>query len=308
MPYLERRIINRIDVRLLLDFAAVGEALSFSAAARKTGVAQPRLSAQIRKLEAILGMALFERTRSVAFTPAGQHLFDLVRPTAKAADSLLADVALLRTGRIGRLGLGTIVLGEPDRRLSALVSSFAGCHPDIDVNVETGSPEIHLKRLGERSLDLACFLRWQPMEGLELLALHRIAFAVMMAQDDPLASRPAILPKDFAGRQVAMVPRQRNPEFFNTYYAPLIEGGADPVYVPELRRMLVRNTPGLLVTTLVPGAADGMLRHAMVRRAISGLPPLALNLARLRGVIAPPPAEAFWNYCRRSAAAPSQPT
>jgi len=51
-----------IDVRLLLDFAAVGEALSFSAAARKTGVAQPRLSAQIRKLEAILGMALFERT------------------------------------------------------------------------------------------------------------------------------------------------------------------------------------------------------------------------------------------------------
>ncbi|MET0375157.1 MAG: LysR family transcriptional regulator [Rhizorhabdus sp.] len=297
-----------IDIRLLLDFAAVGETLSFSAAARSTGIAQPRLSAQIRKLEGLLGMTLFERTtRRVAFTPAGQHLFDLVRPTAKAAEMLLTDVTLLRTGRIGQLGLGMIVLGEPDRRLSGMVSSFVARHPDVDVSVETGSPEIHLKRLSERSLDLACILGGQPMEELEILPLHPIAFAVMMAQDDPLAERATILPQDFAGRRVAMVQRRRNPAFYDLHYAPLLAAGAEPVYVPELRRVLVRNMPGLLVTTLVPGAADATLRHGMVRRAVAGMPPLTLDLVRLRDAVPAPAAEAFWNYCRKVVAGPSQP-
>jgi DNA-binding transcriptional LysR family regulator len=299
-----------IDIRLLLDFAAVGEALSFSAAARATGIAQPRLSAQVRKLEAMLGMALFERTtRRVAFTPAGQHLFDLVRPTAKAAEKLTADVTLLRTGRIGRLALGTLALGEPDRRLSSLVATFAARNPDVDVSVESGSPEIHRKRLDERSLDLACFLQSAQMpspEGLEMLPLHAVAFAVMMAQDDALARREALTPADFAGRQVAMVPRQRNPQFFDLYYGPLIAAGAEPVYVPELRRMLVRNRPGLLVTTLIPGAAHATLRHAMVRRAIAGLPALALILARPAGPPPAPAADALWNYCRKSVAETTQ--
>jgi DNA-binding transcriptional LysR family regulator len=291
-----------IDIRLLLDFAAVGEALSFSEAARKTNIAQPRLSAQIRKLEDILGMTLFDRTtRRVAFTPAGQHLYELVRPTAKAAESLLAEVMLIRSGQTGRLSLGTIVLGEPDRRLSNLIAGFAADHPDADICIESGLPHVHLTRLAERSLDLACCVEWEPATGYETLRLHPVYLAVMMGQGDPLAEVAEIHPEQLAGRRVAMLQRARNPSFFDRCYAPILAAGAEPVYAPELRRTLLRDVPDLIVTTMVPGTADARLRHGIVRRGLAGMPEMWLTLARLRASVQSSLADAFWEYCRKSA-------
>jgi len=291
-----------IDIRLLLDFAAVGEALSFSEAARKTNIAQPRLSAQIRKLEDILGMTLFDRTtRRVAFTPAGQHLYELVRPTAKAAESLLAEVMRIRSGQTGRLSLGTIVLGEPDRRLSNLIAGFAADHPDADICIESGLPHVHLTRLAERSLDLACCVEWEPATGYETLRLHPVYLAVMMGQGDPLAEVAEIHPEQLAGRRVAMLQRARNPSFFDRCYAPILAAGAEPVYAPELRRTLLRDVPDLIVTTMVPGTADARLRHGIVRRGLAGMPEMWLTLARLRASVQSSLADAFWEYCRKSA-------
>lgn len=289
-----------IDVRLLLDFATVGETLSFSAAARKSGVAQPRLSAQIRKLEAIMGMPLFDRTtRRVAFTPAGQQLFDLVRPAARSVDVMMKEVLSIRAGRKGRLSLGTVVLAEPDRRLLDMISGFSARHPDIDLIVEAGSPDTHLSRLEDGSLDIAVCPEVDPLEAYDRLHLHPIEFAVMMRHDDPLSRPPKLHLGDFAGRHVAVVQRARNPAFFDRYYAPLIEAGADPVYVPELRRVLLRDTPGLIVTTLVPDRADATLRHGIVRRSIEGVPPLWLTMMRRSENNRAPAAAAFWNYSRK---------
>jgi DNA-binding transcriptional LysR family regulator len=203
-----------IDIRVLLDFAAVGDTLSFSAAARQTNVAQPRLSAQVKKLETLVGTPLFDRTtRRVVFTPAGQRLYDMVRPIAQAVETLLTDVAALRTGCKGRLGLGTVILAEPDRRLADIISAFGKSHPEVDISIEAGSPEVHLARLAHRSLDLAFCPEVEPVDDHDSLPLHPVAFAVMMAADDPLAQMPALRPEDFAGRSVAIMQRTRNPAF-----------------------------------------------------------------------------------------------
>ncbi|MET0137383.1 MAG: LysR family transcriptional regulator [Sphingobium sp.] len=289
-----------IDIRVLLDFAAVGDTLSFSAAARQTKVAQPRLSAQVKKLENLVGTPLFERTtRRVVFTPAGQRLYDMVRPTAQAVETLLTDVAALRTGCKGRLGLGTVILAEPDRRLADIISAFGKSHPEVDISIEAGSPEVHLARLAQRSLDLAFCPEVEPVDDHDSLPLHPVAFAVMMAADDPLAQMPALRPEDFAGRSVAIMQRTRNPAFFDRFFAPFVTAGAQPVYVPELRRALLRDKPGLIVTTIVPGNPDAQLRHGIVRRRVEGLPTMRMTLVRPRGTIPSPTAAAFWELCRR---------
>ncbi|MGB8843575.1 MAG: LysR family transcriptional regulator, partial [Aliidongia sp.] len=64
--------MNLRDLRYLL---AVAEHQHFGRAATACGVSQPTLSVQIRKLEELLGVALFERTnKNVAPTAACERL------------------------------------------------------------------------------------------------------------------------------------------------------------------------------------------------------------------------------------------
>ncbi|MER5863614.1 LysR family transcriptional regulator [Kitasatospora sp. NPDC002040] len=64
-----------IDTRLLRSFAAVCEEGQLTAAAARLFVSQPTLTKQIRQLEALLGVQLFERTRAgVTPTPAAGAL------------------------------------------------------------------------------------------------------------------------------------------------------------------------------------------------------------------------------------------
>jgi DNA-binding transcriptional LysR family regulator len=69
-----------VESRPLRYFVAVAEELNFTRAAERLGISSPPLSRAIRRLEADLDVALFERTtHSVALTPAGAVLLEEAR-------------------------------------------------------------------------------------------------------------------------------------------------------------------------------------------------------------------------------------
>ncbi|MFB7476842.1 LysR family transcriptional regulator [Kitasatospora sp. NPDC056184] len=77
----ERIVINRQGERVAPDtvslryFLVLAQELNFTHAAARIGIAQPALSARMRRLEAELGTALLVRnTRSVILTTAGAAL------------------------------------------------------------------------------------------------------------------------------------------------------------------------------------------------------------------------------------------
>lgn len=291
-----------IDVRLLLQFAAVAETLSFTEAARLLGMAQPRLSLQIRKLEEQLGVVLFARsTRHVALTAHGQELFQLVRPLASLTRSTLEEVERMRLGQGGRLRIGTVPLGEPSLVLASVLGQFSTANQTIDVEVEPGGIDSNLDRLRQGDLDIAALTDFGEHEDLETFRLQELSFSAMFREDDPLAARDLVTPADLEGRKVAMFPRRRAPDFFDTFYVPLMEAGADPVFVPELRRSLLRDHPDLVVTTIVPAPATATLRHGISRRPIGGLPDLWLSLLRLKDRPHSRAARQFWDFARAKA-------
>ncbi|MFE2413887.1 LysR family transcriptional regulator [Kitasatospora sp. NPDC059408] len=96
-----------IDTRLLRSFAAVCEEGQLTAAAARLFVSQPTLTKQIRQLETLLGVELFERSRrGMTPTPAGRAL-------AQHAGAMLAgwDEALRATRAAAAEQVATLRVG-----------------------------------------------------------------------------------------------------------------------------------------------------------------------------------------------------
>src|ERR1700733_5372499 len=98
-----------IELRHLRYFVAVAEELHFGRAAQRLHLAQPPLSQQIRKLEDILGHALFTRTsRAVRLTAAGETLLERARRTLQNVQEDLDEARSVGRGEVGSLRVGFI--------------------------------------------------------------------------------------------------------------------------------------------------------------------------------------------------------
>ena len=102
-----RRLAFRFEFARLAVFIAVCEAGSISAAARRIGVAQPALSASIRRLEEDFGRALLERRpRGVVPTDAGNILLRGAYEIVGLARSTEASVQAIGAQPHGEVSIG----------------------------------------------------------------------------------------------------------------------------------------------------------------------------------------------------------
>lgn len=84
------------SLRQLQYAVAIVETGGFGKAAQLCGVSQPSLSAQLAKLEDVLGVALFDReARGASLTAEGEHLLEAMRATLRAAAALETEATCL---------------------------------------------------------------------------------------------------------------------------------------------------------------------------------------------------------------------
>ena len=162
-----------MELRQLRYFVAVAEELHFRRAAERLYVAQPAVSEQIRKLEAELGVRLFDRThRSVPLTDAGAALLEEARRVLHQAETASTPRATLTRAAARGCGSATSPDALPASVPRAL-RQLAADAPHVEVALETGRrPPAH-RAVRDGALDAVVVGLPAPADGLRSRSLGR---------------------------------------------------------------------------------------------------------------------------------------
>ncbi|ANM13116.1 LysR family transcriptional regulator [Rhizobium leguminosarum bv. trifolii] len=127
----------KVDLGDLNAFVAVARAGGFREGARASGSSASFLSEAVRRLEADLGVRLFNRTtRSVVPTEAGKGLLERLGPALTEVESALDVVNGFRDRPAGSLRLN-VPVSAARLVLPAIVPPFLAAYPDIRLEVIT---------------------------------------------------------------------------------------------------------------------------------------------------------------------------
>jgi DNA-binding transcriptional LysR family regulator len=238
---------DRVTLKMLRYFHAVASHGHFSRAAQQLNVSKSPLSAQIKELESLLGLALFERhTRQVSLTATGRLL--------QAECTLLFDVlesGLNRVVQAGRMERNQIRIG--------LVSSifWAGfgevihqCHqryPEFEITFTELSPERQKQALANNEIDLglARFADTVNIHPLLAETVYRESMVLVVSDDHPLRDRKLVSLTELAGEQFVLMSRANSSSTDLIINACLVEG-----FYPHLNQEVVEpNTLMAVVAT-----------------------------------------------------------
>lgn len=183
------------DLRYLL---AVAEHRHFGRAADACGVSQPTLSVQIRRLEDLLGVALFERTgKGAAPTPACDRLIGHARAAVAETDAMLALARNLRDPLAGRLRLGLIPTLAP-YLLPLVFAPLREALPALEVEPWEDQTATLVARLRAHELDAALLATDETGPDLAERPLFEEPFLAALPPDHRLAARAAVAEADLA--------------------------------------------------------------------------------------------------------------
>jgi len=202
-----------MELRQLRYFVAVAEELHFRRAAERLYVAQPAVSEQVRKLEAELGVRLFDRTnRRVAITEAGAALLEEGRRVLAQADTaqLAARNARERAGAKLRIGYLPDSLPASVPRALAHLGLAA---PRIDVSAESGAAVRLIQRVRDRELDVAVAGLPAATSGLLVTSLGHQSMVAAITATDARSVAPALSLARLAPTRLVTMPREVNPAF-----------------------------------------------------------------------------------------------
>jgi LysR family hydrogen peroxide-inducible transcriptional activator len=197
---LEMPTINPSNLSLRdLEYAvAVARERHFGRAAERCGVSQAALSEQVRKLESILGFALFERTkRRVEPTVRGEAIVREAEEVLASARRLLESARRRSEPLTGELRLGVIATLGP-YYLPSIIGEGRRRFPRLALRLRESTTATLLDELRRGELDAVLLALPIDTDGLVAEPLFFEPFLLAIPSDHAFAERSSVRLRDIA--------------------------------------------------------------------------------------------------------------
>lgn len=166
------------------------------------GIQQPAISGQVIQLEEFLGATLFQR-RPFALTPAGQELYDFIKPFF---DNLTPMAEKLRGGvsQHLRIAASEILLRD---HLPSMLQELRQQFPKLKVTLREGyHPEV-ITWLQQQEIDVSIgLLGGKPPPGLGALPLFKLPLVLLVSKTSKLKSAQELWRRDRIEETLITVP------------------------------------------------------------------------------------------------------
>jgi LysR family hydrogen peroxide-inducible transcriptional activator len=186
-------------LRQLEYVVALAASGRFVEAAQRCSVTQPALSKQIREVETMLGVQLFERSRPrLIVTPAGEEIVRRARDLLAGMRELVAVSRTAAGRQHSALRLGVIPTIAP-YGLPGVIAKLRARFPNLSVAIEESRTATLLDQLRDGVIDLGLLARPFDSHGLGGADLVREPFVLVAPGSHPLARRGAVSPAEIEG-------------------------------------------------------------------------------------------------------------
>jgi LysR family hydrogen peroxide-inducible transcriptional activator len=187
--------ISWLTLRDLQYLTAVADYRHFGKAAQACHVSQPALSAQVRKIEDVLKMQLFERSnRRVSVTPAGEAVVRQAKVVLEEAEKISA-LATIQPPLSGSLRLGAIATIGP-YFIPYLLAPLRKQFPKLDLFLKEGMTDPLLDELRAGQLDAVIASDTFTEQALRVFPLFFEPFLLVVPTGHRLATKASLTARD----------------------------------------------------------------------------------------------------------------
>ena len=194
-----------MELRQLEYFQMASRLKNITRAAERLNVSQPNITVAIKKLEAELGIQLFDRSqKQLSLTPEGTIFLNRIELALRNIQD-----AVLEVNDYKQLQKGTIKIGIPSMigayLFPKIFSSFQHLYPHLDIYLyEEGSMTIR-EQLERDELDFGIVILSDASSSLQLLPMARNQIVACVPENHPLARKNSININDISGTDLIML-------------------------------------------------------------------------------------------------------
>lgn len=266
-----------LNLRHVDYFLVICEEMHFGRSSRRLNVAQPALSQQIKRLEAYLGVSLFNRNRrGIELTEAGAvfraHALRLTKQIeeAKWASRRAAQ------GESGKISVGLVPSGNHLFVLERLAQFNRG-HPAVEVLISSMTTAEQIEAVVAGKLDVGVVRLPVRHHDIEQTTIFAEEMVVALPRDHKLARAPRIRMADLALENLIAFPRDVAPSYFDYIVSLFRMAGHELKITQQISHIptmfaLIASGFGF---TLAPASQEGILEYkGVVFRPLAEKTPL----------------------------------